>query len=502
MRDGAAVPQQSAVLIGLHVGTASIEAVAFAPDGHELAPAVVTLPCRESGTGVVEQEASETWRATALALHRLAQAVPHLQARTAALAITGASDGTWLIDEDGDPVGAAWLAQDRRAEPVVARWRQSGVAARVQEISGRPLDPSLRSAQLAWLARHQPEMLEGAVTAFAAKDCLYFFCTGERATDAATASTAFGDWRTGAYDSQVLDLLDLPQVARLLPEIVDGVRHHGALTAAAAAATGLLAGTPVVLAPVDTVATALALGLAGQDPALGGTALGATNLHMRACAEQALAATMAGRAAVLPFAPAGGWLGVLEQSGLTNVHWLIAAAEQLLLDAGLIGLPHGELCALLERRAAEAAPGGVSYRPYAGEDGAAFCGLSSRTTFYDLLRAIYEGLADAARDGYATLGFRPRQVRVNAGALSRPLAHACLAGCLDAPVFTTGHETPAPAGAALVAAVALGHYRDVIAGQREWVEPRLREVEKGARKRAAAVTPDRATTDPSEPPGT
>ena len=39
MRDGAAVPQPNEVLIGLDVGTASIEAVAFAPDGHELARA-------------------------------------------------------------------------------------------------------------------------------------------------------------------------------------------------------------------------------------------------------------------------------------------------------------------------------------------------------------------------------------------------------------------------------------------------------------------------------
>ena len=69
----------------------------------------------------------------------LAEAVPQLQSRTVALAITGASDGTWLIDEDGDPVCHAWLPQDRRAEPVVARWRHGGAALRVHEISGRPI---------------------------------------------------------------------------------------------------------------------------------------------------------------------------------------------------------------------------------------------------------------------------------------------------------------------------------------------------------------------------
>ena len=455
----------------------------------------MALPSRESEAGIVEQEVSETWRGTALALRRLAEAVPQLQGRTVALAITGASDGTWLIDEDGDPVCHAWLPQDRRAEPVVARWRHGGAALRVHEISGRPIGPSLRSAQLAWLVGNRPEALDGAVTAFAAKDCVYFFCTGERATDAATAAAGFGDWRTGAYDGRVLELLGLEQVARLLPEIVDGTRHHGALTPAAAAASGLLAGTPVVLAPVDTVATALGLGLGRRDTALGGTVLGASNLHMRACDDRAIAASMAGQAAILPFAPAGGWLGVLQQSGTTNVEWLVGLAEQLLRDAGLIGLPHSELGALLERRAVEAAGGVVSYRPFgdgSGAGGAAFHGLSAQTTFYDLLRGVYEGLGRAARDGYAALGFRPSQVRVNAATGAGPLAYECLAGCLDAPVFTIGCETPAAAGAALVAAVALGQYRNVIDGQRDWVEPHLREVQQLNRKRAAPSAPSAA----------
>jgi erythritol kinase len=358
----------------------------------------------------------------------------------------------------------------------------------VQEISGRPMHPSLRNAQLAWLDRHSPEILDGASTAFAAKDCVYFFCTGERATDPATAAAAFGDWRTGAYYPRVLELLGLEHVARLLPEIIDGTRHHGALTTAAAAASGLLAGTPVVLAPAETVTMALGLGLGRRDAAIGGTVLGPSNLHMRACDDRAIAAAIAGQAAILPFALSGSWLGVLQQSGTTNVAWLVGLAEQLLLDAGLIGLPQAELGALLERRAAEASGGGVSYRPFAdagGAGGAGFHGLSAEATFYDMLRGIYDGLGGAAHDGYAALRFRPSQVRVNIAPGAGPLAYERLAAHLDAPVFAIGYETPAAAGAALVAAVSLGHYPDLTDGQREWVEPRLHEVQQIERERAA-----------------
>ena len=268
-------------------------------------------------------------------------------------------------------MGRAWLPQDRRAEPVVARWRQGGAALRVHEISGRPIGPSLRSAQLAWLVGHRPEALDGAVHRVRGQGLRLLLLHRRARHGCRHGCRSVRRLAHGRLRPRVLELLGLEQVARLLPEIVDGTRHHGALTTAAAAASGLLAGTPVVLAPVDTVATALALGLGRRDTAIGGTVLGASNLHMRACDDRAIAASMAGQAAILPFAPAGGWLGVLQQSGTTNVEWLVGSAEQLLRDAGLIGLPHSELGALLERRAAEAAGGGVSYRPFADGGGAA-----------------------------------------------------------------------------------------------------------------------------------
>ena len=466
----------SDLLIGLDIGAASVEAVAFAPDGHQLARVAAPAGGRQGIAGDrLEQEVGETWRAAATALRQLGQAVPHLAARTAALAITGGAAGTCLIDDDGDPVAPAWLPQDQRATRVIARWRQDGSARRVREITGSPLDASLHSAGLAWLAKHRPEVLDRAATAFAAKDCIYFLCSGERATDAAAAAAAFGDWRTRGYDARVLELLGLQDAAHLLPEIVDGTSHHGELTAAAAAATGLIAGTPVVLAPVATIAVALALGLGGRDPDIGGTVLGATTAHMRAYRDLAAAESVAGQAAIMPLPLPGRWLGLVRQSGAANADWLIGMAEQLLVDAGLIGLARAELRATLERRAAEAAPEALRYRPFTGEAGAqaAFDGLSSNTTFYHLLRAIYQGLGLAGRDGYAALGLQPVEVRVTDTGAAGPLARAALAACLGAPLRMIGCEAPAAAGAALVAAVSLGHYRDVVDGFAEWVEPRL-----------------------------
>jgi erythritol kinase (D-erythritol 1-phosphate-forming) len=233
-----------------------------------------------------------------------------------------------------------------------------------------------------------------------------------------------------------------------------------------------------VLAPVDAIAVALALGVGGRDPGIGGTVLGATNAHMRAFRDPALAESVAGEAAIMPLPVPGRWVGLVRQSGAANVDWLIGMAEQLLVDAGLIGLPRGDVRAMLERRAVEAAPDALRYRPFAGEASAqaAFDGLSRHTTFYDLLRAIWDGLGCAARDGYAALGLQPSEVRVADTGPAGPLAHEAVAASLGAPLRMIGWEAPAASGAALVGAVSLGHYRDVVAGLAEWVEPRLGEV--------------------------
>jgi erythritol kinase len=479
MGDGTAVVLPNDLLIGLDVGPTSIEAAAFAPDGYQLARGAASV----AGQGVLadgcaEQDVDETWRAAAAALRQLGEVVPHLAVRTAALAITGAAGGVWLVDDDGDAVAPAWLPQDRRAEPLIARWRRDGTAREIRQITGSALDVSLQSAALAWLAEHRSGVLDRAATAFLAKDCVHFFCTGERVTDPAAAAAVFGDWRTGAYDARVRELLGLHSVAHLLPEIVDGTRRHGELTMAAAGATGLTAGTPVVLAPIDTVAVALALGLGGRDPDIGGTLLGAANAQMRACADLATAEALASQVAIMPLPMAGRWLALVRQSGAANADWLIGMAEQLLVDAGLIGLPQGELRAMLERRAADAAPAALHYRPFTDGAGAGalFDGLSDNTSFYDLLRAIWAGLGRAACDGYAALGLQPAEVRVaDAGAVGS-LARGVLATTLGAAARMIECQSPAASGAALVAAVCLGHYPDLADGLVQWVEPRLSQI--------------------------
>jgi erythritol kinase len=369
-------------------------------------------------------------------------------------------------------VAPALLPLDRRAAPVVARWQAGGLAGQVARTSGYAVTPASQSAQLGWLGEHRPAVLDRAASVFCGKDWLYFACTGERAAEATAALGAFGDLTTGAYDLPLLEQLGLADAARLLPPIVDGSRQHGELAQAPAAATGLLTGTPVVAAPVDAIARGLAAGLgAGEevgvsDPVAGG-------LHLRSCRERPDPGWPERGIAVSRFAQR--WLGLATQRASLDPELLVGLAEQLLADAGLIGVPRSELAALLEAKAAAATPGALRCWRGGDDTGAAWhlSGVCATTTFYDLLRATHEALAAEAVACHGALGRRPRELRIVGTRAAAPLTIATLAACLGSAVRPLQRAAPAATGAALTAALSLGLYADLAAADAEWVEPFL-----------------------------
>ena len=115
----------------------------------------------------------------------------------------------------------------------------------------------------------------------------------------------------------------------------------------------------------------------------------------------------------------------------------------------------------------EAKPCAALYHPYiheAGERGpfidaaarAQLVGLSTRTGYLDLVRSVYEGLGLAARDCYGAMGHVPEEVRVAGGAARSKALKAILASVLGAPVRESSRQEAGAAGAAMMAAVAVG----------------------------------------------
>jgi erythritol kinase len=474
------------LLVGIDAGTSVIKAVAFDLSGRQIAVASVPNRYTTQADGAAFQSLDQTWADCAQTLRMLGERVDGLARRTRAVAVTGQGDGTWLVGADNRPAADAWLWLDGRAADTVRRLQRKPASRARFEATGTGLAACSQGAQLAHMAATMPDVLARAEVALHCKDWLYLKLTGVRATDPSEASFTYGNFRTRAYDDGVIDALELGAHRHLLPEIVDGSERLHALSPEAASATGLLAGTPVCLGFVDIVLTALGAGI-HTDGAAGATCsiIGSTGMHMRALGNADVHLNDAGTGYVIALPLPGMSAQVQSNMAATlNLDWILNLACDLLAEFGA-QLSAGERVKRIDGWLQQGRPGVQLYHPYISDGGergpfinanarADFIGLTSEIRFPDLLRGVVEGLGMATRDCYAAMGgAMPQDLRLTGGATRSRALRAVLGAAVGAPVRTSAREEAGAAGAAMMAAVALGAYPDMHACIAEWVTPLL-----------------------------
>lgn len=476
------------LLIGIDAGTSVIKAVAFDLTGCQRGAFAVPNRYRTGQDGAATQSMGQTWNDCAAAIRGLAGQIEGLAARVAAVAVTGQGDGTWLVGADG-PVDDAWLWLDARAAPTV-RQLAAGSADRARfEATGTGLNTCQQGSQMAHMDRHVPAMLDRAEVALHCKDWLYLNLTGVRATDPSEASFTFGNFRNRRYDDTVIDALGLTHRRGLLPEIVDGAQITHPLTDHAARQTGLRAGTPVSLGYVDMVMTALGAGVYGGDAGdVACSTVGSTGVHLRATpsGDVHLNAEGTGYVICLPIPDIVTQVQT-NMAATLNLDWVMGLAAGILADTGH-EVSHRDLIGRLDGWLDQSRPGQIVYHPYiseAGERGpfvnadarAGFVGLSAAHRYPDLVRAVAEGLGMAMRDCYAAMGPMPSELRLTGGAARSPALRGILSAALDAPVRVSDRDEAGAAGAAMMAAVAIGAYPDMDSCIADWVTPLLGRAE-------------------------
>lgn len=476
------------ILIGVDAGTSVIKAVAFTLAGEQIAAAARPNAYETPGLGQIEQDMARTWADCVATIRELIERVPSLAARVAGLAVTGQGDGAWMIDAEGEPVGGGLLWLDSRAADLIADYLKTDAYRAHYRLTGSGVNACMASGQLAWMKRFQPERIARAATCFHCKDWLYFKLTGACATDPAEGVFTFGNFRTRTYESTILEGMGIADCARLLPPIIEGSREAGRLSVAASAATGLPEGLPVSLAYLDVICTALGGGLYDRTGSVGVSIIGSTGMHMRyapTLADVKLNDERSGYTMCFPVE----YSCASMQSNMAatlNIDWLLDMACQA-AEFGGAKTTRTALLSSLDDKILAAEPGQAIYHPYifqAGERGpflnpnarAQFSGLSSKTSFVGLIRAVYEGLAFAARDCYLASGSTPDEVRLTGGAARSKALRAIVASALNANVRSLSREEIGAAGAAMMAAVATGVYKDMPACVEAWVTPSFGDV--------------------------
>jgi erythritol kinase len=471
------------IIIGIDAGTSVIKAVAFDLAGRQLGTAAVPNQYDSGPNGAATQDMDRTWADCARALCSLGDTIDGLAKRTAALAVTAQGDGTWLVGKDNRPVDDAWLWLDARAAETTRDLASKDLNAKRFQATGTALNTCQQGAQMAHMSRHCPALLDRAEAAMHCKDWLYLNLTGVRATDPSEASFTFGDFRTRRYSDLVIEALELGNRRRLLPEILDGSQITHPLSPSAAAQTGLLAGTPVSLGYVDMVMTALGAGVYTGTPGAACSTIGSTGVHMRAVRDRDV--RLRGNSGYVICLPAAHMVTQVQtnMAATLNIDWALRVAADLMSETGH---PHdyADLVARIDGWLARSEPGKLIYQPYVSEAGergpmvnanarAGFIGLSAGHRFPDMIRAVVESLGMAARDCYGAMDELPAELRLTGGAARSKALRGILAAAVGAPVRVSDRDEAGAAGAAMMAAVAIGAYRDMESCVAEWVSPLL-----------------------------
>ena len=436
------------MLIGIDLGTSMIKAASFSLDGDIQAVAARRATLRHVSTERIEQDFEEIVAAVGAVVSEVRAATD--QAPTA-VGITGQSDGLWLLDEDGRPVRPAISWLDGRGNASLRRWMQDGTYRAVFRRNGNAMFAGCQAPLLAALAETEPETLARAATASYLKDGILQRLTGVRVTEASDASLPFLDTRTRQYDPEILRLLGLDRYARLLAPLAASPGRAYPLRAAGAALTGLPEGLPVYAGPFDMPACAIGAGVTrvGDGIITIGTTLACQVLVDRV----ETGGEPMGMTLCMP--GEGRWLrAAAAMVGTASLDWVLS----------LVGAKPEALEALL----AESVPGarGVTALPYFAATGerAPFCdvsargqlaGLSMGTTRADMVMAVCESVAYAARHCMEAAGFDGRLSVCGGGANSRVWCQM-IADVLQVPLHIARRPEVGARGAAIATMDVLG----------------------------------------------
>ena len=245
-------------VIGLDVGTTSTIGILLDTVTGERRVASRPATLRSPHPGWAEEDPKEWWRNCASILGELSGG-----ADVAAVGVAGMVPATVLLDRAGRLLRPSIQQSDGRVAAQVAELAAEVDAEKFLSRTGNGVNQQLVATKLRWLERHEPVVFAAIGTVFGSYDYVNLRLTGARRIEQNWAlEGGFVDLADGRVAA------DLVALARLspdqLPPLAASLEVVGAVTAGAAAATGLRPGTPVVAGCADHVASAFVAGIARE----------------------------------------------------------------------------------------------------------------------------------------------------------------------------------------------------------------------------------------------
>lgn len=447
-------------LLGLDISTTGAKALLVDEQGQVTASATTALNLSTPKPLWSEQDPMEWWSGASSSIRQALEQAGASGEQVRAIGLTGQMHGLVLLDDRNQVLRPAILWNDQRTSAECEEITHKVGFDRLLHITGNKALTGFTAPKILWVRKHEPQIYAQVAHVLLPKDYVRFRLTGDYAVDKADgAGMLLFDLQKRDFSDEVLEILEIPRA--WMPQAFEGPEITGRISPAAAAETGLQAGTPVVGGGGDQAAQAVGVG--AVTPGIVALTLGTSGVVF---------ATTQG-----PYIEPQGRLHAFCHSVPEAWHFMgvmlsAAGSLQWYRDTLAPDLPFDDLLS----PAKDIAPGsdGLFFLPYlTGERTpypdplarAAFVGLTVRHNQAHLTRAVLEGVAFGLRDSMELIknaGLSEiQQVRVSGGGARSQLWRQILSDVMNTELVTVNTTEGAAFGAALLAGVGAGIWSNV-----------------------------------------
>ncbi|MFM2356972.1 MAG: Glycerol kinase 2 [Pseudomonadota bacterium] len=441
-------------ILAIDQGTTNSKAVLVSTSGDILARGAEPVGIEHPRPGWVEQDPLRIWASVEAAIRQCLANGPPVAVQGIAISNQRESVTVWDA-ATGKPLGPVISWQCRRTAPDCAELVAAGHAARVQELTGLPIDPMFPGPKMRWLLDRVPK---GAAVRLGTIDAWLIHCLTGGVVHACDASNAA---RSQLYDLNRRmwsdELCDLFGVARsCLPEVRDSASVFGVTRGVA----GLPDGIPVASAIGDSHAALFGHG--AFRPGDGKVTFGTGSSIMTTL--PAYIAPKDGITTTIAWAIAGKPTYAFEGN-------ILVSASALPWMADLLGLPDVQA---LTDLAATAEPGGPGFVPafvglgaphWHADARALFCGITFNTSRAQMARAVTDSMAFQAHDVFAVMSQQSPaplgRLYADGGPSRNTFLMQCVADTLQHPLIQCDAPEASALGAAYLAGLSLGIWKDL-----------------------------------------
>lgn len=358
---------------------------AFLSTGAELlkVEACKCEPIRSRRPGWAEQDMELIWEQTVAVIRKLFESSGIRPEEVAAVSFSGQGGGNFLVSEEGKALYPGVLSLDSRHE----------------EVSGLFSEPEKVPRTIAfmrWLKEKEPEVFARVRWILGSKDWIRYCLTGEAYADMSDPAAPV-DFKTGRYRPECMYAAGVPECGDMLPPLVYASEICGRVTEAAAAETGIPAGTPVVAGAHDMIACSLGAG--GIRKGHLAIIMGTMGINICVAGEETeiTGEDTAGECFLFGGAVKGMKTATSSIGSGCNtmdffLNLLFSEEQKQAREQGI------SVFELLEERLSGREPSPVIFQPYLlgtfynSSAKAGFAGITAQTTREDILLALFQGI--------------------------------------------------------------------------------------------------------------